>query len=222
MKRLFSLLLALMILYMALPTAAYAIDAITRQAAERILQRRYEGYIGTVSVVKTGYMNAYVSNDKKSGIIFRVHRGERYLCKEETDDGWYGILFLDGNIGYILQEGTALEHGVTDEQTFSTLAGDCVFSIKTTKKATVYSQPRTRAQSQRESGGNTNTFYFSFGTQLNAFGKTVREGKEWYVVYISGQGNNKTPEIIWLLASDCEVLEGNPDANIVPDWWYDF
>ena len=223
MKRLFTLALVMMTLFLALPSATRAGDADALQALyDQLYELLYGESIGTVTIVKTGYMDAYTSNDKKSGIVFRVHRGERFLCKDETDNGWYGIQFVDGTIGYVSQEGTALERGVADAQTLSTVDGDSIFTIKTVKRATVYSQPRARAQSKRDSGGSSSTFYFNSGTQLNSFGKTHREGKDWYVLYISGQGGNNVPEIVWLLASECEVVDGDPDANIIPSWWYDF
>lgn len=178
-------------------------------------------YIGTVEIVTSGYMHAYKSNDKKSGIVFNVHHGERFLCTGETDDGWYAIKFIDGTIGYVSQNDTSLERDVTDAQTFSIAKYSFWFTVKTSKKVTVYSQPKSSGGSRRESGDNSYTYFFYSGEELNCFGKTTHQDKEWYVLWVTGMGSNNTPEIVWVLASECVVVRGNPDANIIPDWWYD-
>lgn len=228
MKRMVSLALMLVLLLGMFPAIALAegnenSDGGSYEALRNLLRDAF-GFsekIGTVAIEKSGYMNAYKRNDKKSGIVFRVHRGERFSCMEETEDGWYRIQFIDGSFGYVSQEGTALDRDATDDITFSSpnLAG--VFDIRTTRRATVYSQPRGRAQSKRETADGEYTFYMKTGMKMTAFGKTVREEKEWYVIRIAGQGSNNVPEIVWLLASDCEVLHGDPDVNIIPAWWYD-
>lgn len=225
MKRLFSLVLVLALLLGALPAAARAGDAdITEEDIQQVLARltASAGAIGTVSIEKSGYMNAYNSNDTKSGVAFRAHYGERFLCTEETGDGWYGIQFIDGTIGYVLQKDTALERGAKDETFSSITMLFNPFTVKTVKDATVYSQPKASAKTQRDSrDGSSSTFYMRRGAEVMAFGKTERENKEWYVFLAAGLPNNSIPEILWLLAGDCQVVEGDPDANIIPSWWYD-
>lgn len=228
MKRLIGLALVLIMLLGMAPSLALAQSTETKggknvssSAASPSQPPAASDKLGTVEIVKSGYLNAYTSNDKRSGIVFRVHHGERFLCTDVTDDGWYGIEFIDGTVGYVLQADTALERGVTDAVTLSSAKTAGIFKIRTNKKSVVYSQPRAKAQSKRETADGHYTFHFNAGSEMTAFGKTFRENKEWYVMLIAGQGSNNIPEIVWLLADDCEVLEGNPDGNIIPDWWYD-
>ncbi|MCL1963537.1 MAG: hypothetical protein FWF69_00545 [Firmicutes bacterium] len=179
--------------------------------------------IGTVTIVKSGYMNAYERDDKKSPVVFRVHHGERYLCTEETENGFYAICFLNGSIVYVPsdEKSTSLERGVTDAVTFSTCGLFDLFFVETTKKVDAYSQPKTGGQTRREDTDSTSTYYLKTGSIVQCFGKTVRENKEWYAVCPLELAHNRVPEILWVLASDCAVQFGDPDANIIPDWWYD-
>ena len=183
----------------------------------------FSPYIGTVEIVKSGYLTAYYGSNTNSGEAFRVHHGERFLCLGETDNGWYEIEYLNGDIAYVSGKNgaVALESYATDGVTFSTCEDDDVFLIVTVKKADVYSQPKSGGQTKRESGGSSSTFYLPAQTELYCFGKTYRQGKEWYVLLLAGHGNSNVPEISWLQADDCLVLEGNPDNNIIPGWWYD-
>jgi len=226
MKRWFSLVLILTVLLGVTPAITHAADS--GEAADdqqdellELLNILKEAIVGTVRVEKAGYMNAYNSDDTKSGIIFRVHHGERFWCTEETENGWYGIQFIDGTTGYVNPNDTALERGVADDQAFSlyTQLFNEMFMVKTVRRADIYSQPKSSAQTRRESQDATTTFYFNAGTEQRCFGKATRENRDWYVFLALGQGG--VPEIVWFLASDCEVLEGDPDENIVPSSWYD-
>ena len=198
-----------------------AVDTIYSQVSAQSILDAYQAtqYIGTVQIEKSGYMNAYESNNTKSGIAFRVHHGERFWCKEETADGWYAIAFVDGSVGYVPEKGTALQRGVLDEAAFSAISDDNIFTIRTTGKATVFSQPKSGGESRRESGGSTSTFYVPSGTERICFGRTYRQNRDWYVSVAINQSN--VLEIMWLRAADCEVLKSEQDVFTIPAWWYD-
>lgn len=176
-------------------------------------------YLGTVIIEKSGYMSVRDYASKDSDIIFRVHYGERYLCLGAGDD-WYAILLPSGDTGYVTSDSgyTYLDRGVTGK-TLSII--ESRFTVQTLNRENyLYSQPKTSAKTRRISNdGTETTFYFSKDVSLACFGKTVRNNRVWYLlqpVYVDDY-----QEILWLPASSCEVVYGDPDDNIIPAWWYD-
>lgn len=178
-------------------------------------------YIGTVSIRKSGYMSVREGSSSDSTIIFRVHYGERYLCTGVDRNGWYAILLPTGDIGYVTNDTDYTSFAQdTSSKTLSTVNSE--FIVRALNKQTyLYSQPKTSAKTRRvSSNGTETTFYFEKGTLLACYGKTVRNNQVWYMlqpVYVDDQ----IREILWLPSGSCELVSGNPDANIIPDWWYD-
>lgn len=176
-------------------------------------------YVGTVVISKKGYQNVRKS-PTDSTIIFRVHYGERYLCAEDAGDGWYKIMVPVRVWGYVSAkpDDTTFLKDVIDGDTLS--RSPRYFTIRTTKKAYLFSQPKTSAKTRRITNNNASelTFYYRKGAELQAFGKTTRGGKDWYLLVVI---NNGVREIGWLLADTCEILTADPDIWLVPSEWYD-
>lgn len=179
-------------------------------------------YIGTVVISKKGYQSVRESPTDAT-IVFRVHYGERYLCTEDTGDGWYKIVipeFPSSTFGYVSgkPENTTLLRNEIGDITMSDTGS--FFMIQTKKRVFLYSQPKNNAQMRRISGDKSSetTFYYPKDTMLTAYAKTIRGGKDWYLVI---GNNNGVMEPGWMAAADCEVLFGNPDAKLIPGSWYD-
>ncbi len=175
--------------------------------------------LGTVVITKKGYQNVRRSATD-STTVFRVHYGERFLCMKDTGDGWYRILLPGGSFGYVSSdpENTTLLRGETDGRTLS--RGGSNFRIETKRRAFVYSQPKSSAQTRRVSadGSTETTFYYPKGTEFIAFGKTTRGNRDWYLVQAINMG---VDELAWLLATDVTLISGNPENTLIPAEWYD-
>ena len=171
-------------------------------------------FIGTVEIVKSGYMNVREKPSTDSKTVFRVHVYERYLCISKNS-GWYQILLPTGDTGYV--SSSASNTSFSSSTSGITLSNvPSTFSVQLTGQTYVYSRPGVKSL-RRDNNGNETTFYYNKGTKINCFGSTNVKGQTWYLLVST---NSNIPEIAWIEASKAIVLSGNSQSNVIPASWY--